>query len=260
MPASDLVKSVGRALDIVELVAGSDAGLTLAELSRTLALNATTVHNLARTLAAKGFLEKSGRPVRYAVGPAFLEIARRTRESRLLGQAALVLRDLSRRYPGVTWTLVQKNGPEFLVKLRMSPEQSGVLQKPEHRSMSPFSSASALVYQAFLPPDELESLYERYPFDEYGQHRWFTRERFDAFLASVRQKGYAMPGSTDGRLIAAVPVFAGERQVAAVVGGAVACPPADTASTLDTLARELLQAAARMKPFAPTGRPKRSAP
>ena len=221
MPGNAMVQSVVRAMEIVQVVGASESGMGLAELARSMGVNNTTLHNLARTLASKGFLEKSGKPVRYRIGPALLEIVRHSRETGFLARAAIVIRRLAGEYPQVTWTLVQRNGAEFMVKLRMSPEQAGVLQKPEQRSMSTFSSASALAYQAFLAPDELESVYARYPFDEYGQQRWLTRRKFDVFLEEVRRRGYAMLTTKEGRMIIAAPVLIRERQIAGVLGAAV---------------------------------------
>jgi len=246
MPGSEFVKSVQRALDIVQAVGDSDGGISLTELAKSLGVNTTTVHNLVRTLTVRGFLEKTEKPVRYKIGPAFQEITRRSNETGFLDHAGLVIRELARKRPDVTWTLVQKVGSEFLVRLRISPEQGGVLQKPEHRSMSPFSSASALIFQAFLSPDELDLVYERYPFDEYGQHQWRSREKFNSFLKKVRQKGYAAPGSKDGRLIMAAPVFIGAHQVTAALGAALSCSGGDLRWNEKEIARDLLAAAERL--------------
>jgi DNA-binding IclR family transcriptional regulator len=247
MPGSNLVQSVQRALDIVQAVCDAEAGLSLAEIARAIGVHETTVHNLARTLASRGVLQKAGRPVRYTIGPALPELVRRARKTRFLEQAALVMRDLAHQLPSVTWTLTQKSGSEFLVKLRMSPEHNGLLQRPEHRSLSPYGSASALVYQAFLPPDELQTFREQYPFDDYGQQRWLTRRKFDAFLASVRRKGYALPAVEDDRLILARPVFEEGRQIVAVLGAAMAVPGPRLPQIVPEMVRRVREAAARME-------------
>src|SRR5512146_598493 len=94
MAHSDLLQSLLRALDILELVARSDDGLTLQELADSLGMKPPTVYNLARTLAARGFLRKVPRPVRYQLGPAMTELVGLQVDHALMQQAPPVMRRL----------------------------------------------------------------------------------------------------------------------------------------------------------------------
>ena len=51
MPGTELVQSVERALDILELVSDAENGLRLNEIASRINLKNSTVHNLIRTLA-----------------------------------------------------------------------------------------------------------------------------------------------------------------------------------------------------------------
>jgi IclR family pca regulon transcriptional regulator len=53
-----LVQSVGRAFDILELLGRAEGGLGVTELARRLELKTPTVHNLLRTLTARGYAAK----------------------------------------------------------------------------------------------------------------------------------------------------------------------------------------------------------
>ncbi|MFW5857046.1 MAG: helix-turn-helix domain-containing protein, partial [Planctomycetota bacterium] len=102
MPRGDLVQSVGKALDLLELL--GDAGeLRLADLCERTGLKSPTAHNLVRTLASRGFVEK--RPGgRYRVGPAVAALAERGRERGFQAAVRDTLRDLGHALPATTLT------------------------------------------------------------------------------------------------------------------------------------------------------------
>jgi len=182
MAHSQLVQSVLRSLDILELVASAQGGLALRDLAERLTLKGPTVHNLARTLAARGFLEKTANPPRYRLGAAVLELAYRHADNALLRRAAGALRELFDQLDGATVTLSQAVGGEVLTVLRISPERPGILQRPAGRAMHPYGTASALLFQALWSERERAAYRRRYPFWEYGAHLWGTPERLEKVL------------------------------------------------------------------------------
>ena len=224
MPGSELVQSVQRSLDIVEAVAQSDSGLTLRQLAEDLGLKPPTVHSLAKTLVARRYLEKTpGRP-RYRLGPAALRLADAFWERRLIHRGALAVRELSRELPGATVLLAEAVGGEILTTLRVRPERPGILERPRARTLHPYATSCALVYQAFWSEEERNAFRERHPFQIHGAHIWGDLERLDAALEEIRKKGYADPGlvGTGGRAVAA-PVFAPGGDLAAALGASA--PP-----------------------------------
>ena len=58
MPNSELVQSLLRGLDILQLIALKPEGARLNELAEAAQLNKSTLHNLLRTLAAREFVFK----------------------------------------------------------------------------------------------------------------------------------------------------------------------------------------------------------
>lgn len=74
MPRSDMVQSLLKALDLLRAVAESPDGLRLNELAERFSMSKSTVHNLLRTLRARGFLEQDAAG-RWSTGPAVQELA-----------------------------------------------------------------------------------------------------------------------------------------------------------------------------------------
>jgi DNA-binding IclR family transcriptional regulator len=219
MTNSDLVQSVMRCLDILEIVASADEGVTLQELAQALAVASPTAHNLARTLLARGYLEKSSRPTRYRLGPAAFALVRSQSLRLYLQRAGDVMQRLALEIPGATVTLAEARGGEVQVVLRMSPELPGLLQRPEGMLLNAYVSAHALVFQAFWTETERAAYRRRYPFDEFGAHAWSSQEHFDRTIAEVRLRGYALPTSATGGLLrVAIPILSTSQTLAASLG------------------------------------------
>jgi len=193
MPGTELVQSVERALDILEIVTDAENGLRLNEIASKINLKNTTVHNLIRTLAAKGFLEKDENNV-YTAGERFLSVAERSANRKFQARLESVITELATELGNATVIISEMSGYDVKVKLRMSPEQSGIIQRPEHFSMCPYSSVSGLLFLAFS--DNRDAIMKNYPFVEYGNHIWKTEEKLFKHLEEIKGKGFSSEWNT----------------------------------------------------------------
>ncbi|MGD2173781.1 MAG: helix-turn-helix domain-containing protein [Candidatus Brocadiaceae bacterium] len=208
MAASRLIQSVLRALDVLVELAGEPEGVALKELAGRLGLKPPTAHKVLRTLAARGFVERHTGPVRYALGPVVFDLARARWEGGLMERAAEVVRDLAERFPAATVTYSRHIGEAVVAVLRTSPERPGFIQRDATRSMHPYGTASALVFQAYWTEEERAAYRRRHPFWEHGAHLWDTIEEVEGFLQEVRSSGYAAPRLSGKAILPlAVPVF-----------------------------------------------------
>jgi IclR family acetate operon transcriptional repressor len=183
------VQSLDRALDLLELLAASSDGLSLRDLAAHTALKPPTVHNLLRTLVARGYVAKRTGPVRYAVGPAVPELARRAVRDRLLAAAPDVLRRLAHAFPQARATLATLSSGELAMRLRIIPGQPDGLEHPTVGAMSPYASASAVAFQAFGDAEAVGEFRRRHPFWEQGALLWGTPEALEAALRAFREAG-----------------------------------------------------------------------
>ncbi len=225
MPSSELVQSLSRGLMVLELLAGSESGMTLQQLCQELDLKPATVHNLLRTLMARGYIEKAYKPTRYTLGLSLMELVEQYRGRELQRRVGKAMSIIFSHYSYARVTYSEAIGNEVFLKLRISPERPGLLERPWNSVMLPYTSASVLVFQAFWRPDQRETYIQRYPFEEYGSYMWQSEGKFEEFLNGVRSSGFAAPPvERNGLVRVAVPVFDNGNNVAGALGAAVTVP------------------------------------
>jgi DNA-binding IclR family transcriptional regulator len=232
MPRSELVQSLLRAVDVIELIAQSERGLSLGEVCNSLGLKQPTAHNLIRTLVARDFVEKTVSPVRYRLGSAVMRLAEERASHAVVQQAAIVLRELfqslreylpSKLLPQeeASISFSQHVGGEVLMLLRLRVQRPGVLERPK-LVMSAYQSASPICFQAFWSAEERDDYRRRHPFLEQGAPLWKTRDHLEQYLGRVREQGYAQPPVfPQEQLRVAVPVWGQGHQLLGVLGAGI---------------------------------------
>lgn len=208
-------------------------------------MKAPTAHGLIKTLAAKGYLARTEPGPRYVLGPALGQVAAGLRKSRLRREAERSVRGLFDALQSATITFSEPVAGDVAVRLRMSPERPGVMEEPSDRTLSPYTSASALVYMAFCTEDARQAVLRRYPFEEYGAHAWGVKERLDAWLSAVRAKGCSgrRPFSRGEVVAVAAPVFGAGREIVATLGASAPLAHFPRAQDMESLETRVKQAA-----------------
>jgi DNA-binding IclR family transcriptional regulator len=229
MSKNDLVQSVTRALDLLEMVGRSENGLTLQEIARSLGVQPPTAHNMARTLVARGYLQKSRQPIRYQLGSALFGLVDRQAKRDIRSRAGAEMQKLAADFPGATITLVESRSGDLQVMLRISPEMPGIIQRPPSQTMNGYISAAGLVFQAYWTASERADFRRRCPFEEFGANAWNSIEQFDDELSRTRTNGFATPAI--GNLFrVSVPLFNHSNALIAAIGISM---PGDNAAKID---------------------------
>ena len=247
MSHANLVQSLERGFDILECVARSANGMGVRALADALGLKAPTVHNLIRTLTARGYLCRATEPVLYRLGSACAVLSHRRTQRPLLAAAEQVLRALHTAHPDAVFTLAEASSHAVAVTLRASPDSPGVMQRPVGRVLSPFGSSSALLFQAFWPEEQRSAFALQYPFWECAATLWKTPLALTLFLRKVRRTGMAITHFKGEPIVKiSVPVCNMDGNIAAAVGVAV---PAGSLSAArrKKLIEELKAAAVRLQ-------------
>jgi len=173
MGAGGVSQSLDRGLSIFEMIANSENGLTLQQISHKLLISPSTLHPLIKSLIARGYLGKAEKPRRYVSGPALGKLSVLQWRNEMFTRAAEKMLELSGKIPDAVISLAQYNGEAVVQKLRLSPERPGVVEKNQERVMNPYSTASGQLFMAYMTVDELEQLMERFPFHIHGHSMWW---------------------------------------------------------------------------------------
>jgi len=222
MASSDLVQALSRGLMLLELLANAEGGMTLQQLCQELDLKPATVHNLLRTLMARSYVEKLAKPTRYTLGISLIEMAEQHRGRDLQRRVGKAMSVMFTRFNYARVTYSEAIGGEVFLKLRITPERPGLLERPWNSVMLPYTSASVLLFQAYWQMDQRQIYNQRYPFEEYGAHLWQNEANLEAFFADVHTNGYsAPPVERNGLVRVAVPVFNSGNTIAGALGAAV---------------------------------------
>lgn len=188
MANSDLVQSLSRGLDLLQLIGSRPEGMWLNDLAEASGLKKTTAHNLLRTLCARGFVAND-RLGRYSIGPCFFELSEKMNAAERLADASVKMLEFSKRFPDHVITFSTLRGGEVTCVLRVSPDMPDMVQRPASRHYMPYSSASAIVLQA-ANPREAQLVEALYPFDEYGAGIWGNSSDFAKVCADVLRERY----------------------------------------------------------------------
>lgn len=185
----EMVQSVIKVADILETVADSETGMRLNEISEKLNIKNTTVHNLVRTLVAKGFLDKNAKNC-YTLGQGLEDLVNRQMSRKIFSKAEDELQRLAEKIPDAVMVITEIAYSEIVVRMRISPDRPGTIQRPANQTFFPYSSVTGLLFLALAEKD-LDSILLRYPFTEYGSHLWKTEENLTKYLSTVKKKGYS---------------------------------------------------------------------
>jgi len=189
MPYYQYIKSVSRALRMLSLVGNASEGLSLQEIALPLELPKQTAHGIIRTLIHEGFLEKSGSPVRYRLGPMMDSLRdRQAHWNRVfLTRATSVAIRLARRMDAEV-AINQFVAGEVINRLRIPVGTSGFLEHHYGWRIAPYGTA--VLFQAFMTDSELQDYRARHPLDESSRKYWGSLRLLDRFLRQARKEGY----------------------------------------------------------------------
>ncbi|MCZ7643964.1 MAG: helix-turn-helix domain-containing protein [Planctomycetota bacterium] len=218
MAGNDTVQSVERAIDLLQWLASSENGLRLSDLASRLGLNVSTVHNLVRTLAGRGYVVKgAGQYLR--LGPAIADLVAQEQERGMLRGGAQAGLELQRAFPLATVNLAEMAGAELRIRIRLSSDRPGLIQRPVSQLGNPYGSAVGLCCQAFADQGTVQMWRERHPFHEHAVPLWGSPEVLAEHLAQARRQGHVeTPFPKQELWRVAFPVFLPGGQFLAALG------------------------------------------
>jgi DNA-binding IclR family transcriptional regulator len=220
------VKSVWRAIDLLDVLAAEGDPLGVTELAAAMQCSKTAAYNLITTLELRGLVRKDA-DNRYALGWRLLELGEIVRVSATFGEAAKARVAALAELAGETAVLaVLDSNTVFCVEMAESRRSVPTAFTPGHRQAVDANAAGLVLLAHASPGRRRRYLEERDPTGEHGLSETIDR---------VRLAGYATVGGSDAALVSiAAPVFDYTRE--AVAGLALVGPgPRLTPERIDEL-------------------------
>jgi IclR family transcriptional regulator, KDG regulon repressor len=186
------VQSIGRAFAILEQVARHRAGISLAELSRSVGLHNSTTFHLVQTMVALGYIRQVRENKRYRIGrPLFALAASALDEIEMVSLATPILEALSQA-TGECSHFAVRVGDAAVVLARTSGP--GAFQLADRVGVSRPLHCTALgkVLLAALSPEQFEHLVARVALTTHTPKSITNPEALRRELEDVRQSGYAL--------------------------------------------------------------------
>lgn len=191
------VGSVGRALDILDVIAASRSGLSLTEISTAIGTSKSATYSLIQTMVQRGHIRELANGPRYQLGVALLRLA-----DAALGQLPLaelarpVLVDLSDALGMTTRLAVADNGmPLFIDRV----EGPGMVRfhTPLGVREAPHMSAAGKAILATLSDERVREICETEGMIRHTEHTLVTPDDLLADLQKVKARGFATDDEED---------------------------------------------------------------
>jgi DNA-binding IclR family transcriptional regulator len=187
-----MIKSLNKALDIIEHIYSSNNNLSVSDISVNLNINRTTAHRILKTLESRGYLLKTITDNRYNIGLKFLPLAAKFLDSNKLRIESL---------PYIK-ALAQKCGERVNIGIINGREivYIGGVEKPSLPDVytrfgktAPIHCCSlGKILLAFMPDEDIEYLLSSSPLKKYTKHSITDPIKLKEHLSEIRAEGTAI--------------------------------------------------------------------
>jgi len=212
------VQSVGRALDILELIDQAGGEMALVEVSAASGLPMPTIHRLVRTLVDRNYLRQLP-DRRYALGSRLIPLGNSALDA-FGSRSSSALADVVRRL-GESANLSALDG-DMLVYVGQAPSPRAMRMFTElGQHVHPHCRAAGKALLAQLGDDEVRGILDRVGMPPMTAATITDPEEFIAQLGRVRQEGIAHEYGEmeEGVVCLALPVVGGTANLALSISG-----------------------------------------
>jgi len=214
------IRTLERALAILELLGSADSGMTLSAVAEGIDLPQSTTHRMLKALMAHGYVEQDLRTRWYELGVKVLEL-RGSAVTHLMEMAAEVrphLRTLSIR-SGLLAHLGIYRGGKVIYLDKVDSRSEGSAYVPLGKHAPAYSTGLGKVLLAFAPADEVEILLASEGRMRLTPNTITDASKLRAELELIRRRGYAIDygESNEFRSCLGAPIFDYRRDAIAAI-------------------------------------------
>jgi DNA-binding IclR family transcriptional regulator len=184
--------AVDRAMSLFELLAHSQTGLTLSQLSRKLDIPKSTAHYLLHTLYTRGYVQREADGHRYSLGLRLADVAHAdSAESSLRALSLPYLQEIVAKL-GLTATVAVRRSAESVIVARVESRQDAGGGAWVGRHMDLHCTAQGKALLIGLPEEELSRLFAGRELARFTPKTIYSLSALKAHLVDVRAKGFAV--------------------------------------------------------------------
>jgi IclR family transcriptional regulator, acetate operon repressor len=211
------VQSLERALDILELLGGSEGELGVTEIGPAVGLPNGTAHRLLATLTRRGYARQNPETRKYNLGIKAFALATSARER--LGPLArpflAELMEVSQESSNLA--MLDKNSVVYLEQVS-APRMVRMFTEPGNR-VPPHSSGTGKVLLAYQGEETIDSITRQTGLPRFTPHTITDVEQLKSELERIREQGYAVDFEEmeEGVRCLAAPVFGPDGRILAAM-------------------------------------------
>jgi IclR family transcriptional regulator, KDG regulon repressor len=209
MERENMVKSVSRALDIIDIVSSNKGGLGVTEIANQIDINKSSVYRILTTLVQYGYIEQDQETSRYKLGYKFLEMSSKLLESiDLREEAKPYLRELESKTNEVIHLVVYDQGEVIYIEKLEGTETLRMHSKVGKRAPMHCTAVGKAIL-AHLPSHVVLEILERKGMPKHTDHTITDKDELLKELIQVKQQGFALDLEENeyGIRCMAVPIF-----------------------------------------------------
>lgn len=215
----NIVQSVDRALQIVQLVSRSHEGCGVTQLAQQLGVNKSTVFRLLATLAKHDFIEQDPESERYKLGYKYLELSSKLLDSiDLRHEAKPYLKQLEKETNEVVHLVVYNQGEVVYIEKLEGNETLRMHSQVGKRAPMHCTGVGKVIL-AHLNEQEMLRIIEQKGLPKHTEYTITDKTVFLQQLDTIRKQGYALDLEENelGIICVAAPIFNHLGQVVAAV-------------------------------------------
>ncbi|MBW7651962.1 IclR family transcriptional regulator [Anoxybacillus sp. ST4] len=219
MEKDSFVKSVSRALKIMDILSNYRHGIGVTEIAKQIGIHKSSVHRLLSTLAEHGYVEQDGETERYKLGYKLLEMSSKLLESiDLRKEAKPYLRELEQITNEVVHLVVYDQGEVIYIEKLDGNETLRMHSKVGKRAPMHCTAVGKAIL-AHLPKHVVMDILKRKGLPPHTDYTITDQRMFLRELERVCEAGYALDLEENeyGIRCIAVPIFDHTKQVVAAV-------------------------------------------
>lgn len=195
MPATEEVKSIEKAIKLINTLAAANQALSLQELSNQTGFAKSTVHRLLATLRANDMVEQSMQDGRYQLGIRLFELGCAISNNwNVAAIARPYMQNIANELNESVCLAILSRGEALIMSFLESTSAFHVVSKVGSR-LPAHCTVQGKILLSYLSPPQLRHIIRERGMQIYTPHTIHSIEALETELQITRERGYAIDNS-----------------------------------------------------------------